>query len=412
MSNISVFYGDFCRADSVVREVFDRTGCRLITDANILDVAVELSGIERLKLEKAFSPSTSVFNKFTHEKERALAFLRLAVAEALVAEQNVLASGYLAHLIPHDITHMLRVCLIASLKSRIAIAGEERGLPNKEAGKTIAQLDKERASWVRSRRGVDDPWSPQLYDMVIPMDSNSVHEAATLIEEHAKLPELNTTTSSLQAVQDFTLASRVAVALAMEGHDVDVSARSGTVSLTINKQVMMLKRLEEELKAIAGTISGVRGVETRVGSDYHQSDVYRKYQFEAPSRVLLVDDEKQFVKTLSERLQLRNMGTAVAYDGESALSLITRDEPEVIVLDLMMPGIDGIEVLKQVKQNRPEVEVIILTGHGSDEDRETCMGLGAFAYLHKPVDIEILSQKLKEANEHIHEKRGGTDRPG
>lgn len=411
MSNISVFYGDFCRADSVVREVFDRTGCRLITDANILDVAEELSGIERLKLEKAFSHSTSAFNKFTHEKERALAFLRLAVAEAL-AEQNVLASGYLAHLIPHEITHMLRVCLIAGLKSRTAIAGEDRGLPKKEAEKTIAQLDKERASWVRSRRGVDDPWSPQLYDMVIPMDSNSVHEAATLIEEHAKLPELNTTSSSLQAVQDFTLASRVAVALAREGHDVDVSARSGTVSLTINKQVMMLKRLEEELKAIAGAVGGVRGVETRVGSGYHQSDVYRKYQFEAPSRVLLVDDEKQFVQTLSERLQLRNMGTAVAYDGESALSLIARDEPEVIVLDLMMPGINGIEVLKQVKQNRPEVEVIILTGHGSDEDRETCMDLGAFAYLHKPVDIEILSQKLKEANEHIQEKRGGTARPG
>jgi CheY-like chemotaxis protein len=411
MPTISVFYGDFCRADSVVREVYDRTGCRLITDANILDIAVELSDIERLKLEKAFSSSTSVFNKFTHEKERALAFLRLAVAEVL-AEQNVLVSGYLAHLIPHEITHMLRVCLIAGVKSRIAIAGEERGLPKKEAEKTIAQLDKERASWVRSRRGVDDPWSPQLYDMVIPMDSNSVREVAILIEEHARLPELNPTASSRQAVQDFTMASRVAVALAREGHDVDVSATNATVTLTINKHVLMLKRLEEELKAIAGAVSGVRRVETLVGSGYHQSDVYRKYHFEEPSRVLLVDDEKQFVQTLSERLQLRDMGTAVAYDGESALSLIARDDPEVIVLDLMMPGIDGIEMLKQVKQNRPEVEVIILTGHGSDEDRETCMSLGAFAYLHKPVDIEILSQKLKEANEHIREKRGDTARPG
>ena len=411
MPNISVFYGEFCGADSVVREVFDRTGCRLVTDAHILDVAGELSGIERLTLEKAFLPVTSVFNKFTHEKERALAFLRLAVAESL-AEDNVLVTGFVAHLIPHEITHILRVCLIAGLKSRIANAAEERGLAEKDAAKTIAQLDNERASWVRSRRAVDDPWSPQLYDMVIPMDSNSVHEAATLIEEHAKLPELNATSSSRQAVQDFTLASRVAVALAREGHDVDVSARGGTISLTINKHVLMLKRLEEELKAIVGAISGVREVQTRVGSGYHQSDVYRKYHFEVPSSVLLVDDEKQFIQTLSERLQLRNMGTAVAYDGESALSMIARDEPEVIVLDLMMPGIDGIEVLKQVKENQPEVEVIVLTGHGSDEDRETCIKLGAFAYLHKPVDIEILSQKLKEANEHIREKRGGTIRPG
>jgi DNA-binding response OmpR family regulator len=99
------------------------------------------------------------------------------------------------------------------------------------------------------------------------------------------------------------------------------------------------------------------------------------------------------------------MGTAVAYDGESALSLIAADEPEVMILDLMMPGIDGIEVLRQVKRTRPAVEVIILTGHGSESDRETCMQLGAFAYLHKPVDIEVLSQTLKDANARIQQKR-------
>jgi CheY-like chemotaxis protein len=404
MPNISVFYGDFCRADSVVREVFDRSGYRLITDAGIVDEAVALSGIEHRTLEKAFSSTSSVFNKFTHEKERALAFLRLALAEAL-AEQNVLVAGYIAHLLPREITHVLRVCLIAGLQSRVAVAGEERGLPEKEAVKTIARLDEERAGWVRALQGSDDPWSPDLYDIVIPMDSGSVHDAAALIEEHAGGAELETTAASRQAEQDFVLASRVAVALAAEGHDVDVSARNDTVLITINKHVLMLKRLEEELKVIAGTVGGVRTVETRVGSHYHQDDVYRKYHFEVPSRVLLVDDEKQFVQTLSERLQLRNMGTAVAYDGESALQLIERDEPEVIVLDLMMPGIDGFEVLKQVKQTRPEVEVIILTGHGSEEDRETCMSLGAFAYLHKPVDIEVLSRKLEEANEYIQHKR-------
>lgn len=405
MPNISIFYGEFCRADSVVREVFDRSDCHLITDANILADAAALSGIEPRRLENAFSSTTSVFNKFTHEKERALAFLRLAVAEALT-EDNVLVSGYLAHLIPHDITHILRVCLIASLKSRITIAAEERGLSEKEATRTITRLDEERANWVRLQRGVHDPWNPQLYDMVIPVDTTQIVETATMIEDHAESPELEITTASRQAVHDFILSSRVAVALAKEGHNVDVSARKGKVQLTINKHVLMLKRLEDELKAITNTVKGVQDVETQVGSDFHQSDVYRQYNFEEPSRVLLVDDEKQFVQTLSERLQLRNMGTAVAYDGESALKQIERDEPEVMVLDLMMPGINGFEVLKQVKQNRPEVEVIVLTGHGSDQDEETCMNLGAFAYLHKPVDIEVLSQKLKEANEQIQLKRG------
>jgi two-component system, OmpR family, response regulator CpxR len=66
-----------------------------------------------------------------------------------------------------------------------------------------------------------------------------------------------------------------------------------------------------------------------------------------------------------------------------------------------MPGIDGIEVLKRVKQTRPEIEVIILTGHGSEQDRTTCLELGAFAYLQKPVDIELLTDTLKKANEQM-----------
>jgi DNA-binding NtrC family response regulator len=146
-------------------------------------------------------------------------------------------------------------------------------------------------------------------------------------------------------------------------------------------------------------------VETTVGKDFHESHIYRKHNFEVPSRVLLVDDEREFVQTLSERLQLREMGSVVAYDGESALSLINEDEPEVMIIDLKMPGIDGIEILKKVKQTRPEIEVIVLTGHGCEEDRERCMQLGAFAYLQKPVNIDLLSDTLKKAHAKIHKDR-------
>jgi len=64
-----------------------------------------------------------------------------------------------------------------------------------------------------------------------------------------------------------------------------------------------------------------------------------------------------------------------------------------------MPGIDGIEVLRKVKESRPDVEVIILTGHGTEKDLETCISLGAFAYLQKPVNIDVLTETLKKANE-------------
>jgi DNA-binding NtrC family response regulator len=177
------------------------------------------------------------------------------------------------------------------------------------------------------------------------------------------------------------------------------------VTLTINKHVLMLNRLEEELTAIVTQVPGVTSVRTGVGKDFHQSDIYRKFDFQLPSKLLLVDDEREFVETLSERLLMRDMGSAVAYDGETALSLVQEDEPEVMILDLKMPGIDGIQVLRQVKSTRPEIEVIILTGHGSEADREVCMQLGAFAYLQKPVDIDVLSDTLKRANAKIQERK-------
>ncbi len=101
---------------------------------------------------------------------------------------------------------------------------------------------------------------------------------------------------------------------------------------------------------------------------------------------------------------MREMGSVVAYDGASALSMVEAEEPEVMILDLRMPGIDGIEVLKRIKKERPDIEVIILTGHGTEADRMLCMELGAFAYLQKPVEIELLSDTLRKANEKVRAK--------
>ncbi|MFN3306570.1 MAG: response regulator, partial [Candidatus Kapaibacteriota bacterium] len=84
-------------------------------------------------------------------------------------------------------------------------------------------------------------------------------------------------------------------------------------------------------------------------------------ELEKPQKVLLVDDEIEFVDTLSERLENRKFKTAVAYSGEEAIESLTKDLPDVIILDLKMPGIDGIEVLRRVKREHPETEVIILT---------------------------------------------------
>jgi len=114
-------------------------------------------------------------------------------------------------------------------------------------------------------------------------------------------------------------------------------------------------------------------------------------------KLLLVDDEKEFVETLADRLKMRELDAVVAHDGEEALSAVEEEEPDVIVLDLKMPGIDGIEVLRRVRSAYPNVQVIILTGHGSKKDEDAARTLGAFDYLKKPVDLDTLVPRIKNA---------------
>jgi|WetSurMetagenome_2_1015567.scaffolds.fasta_scaffold07165_7 two-component system, OmpR family, response regulator CpxR len=398
MSTITLFSGSYCNDQEISRLLVEHTGYRLVRDEDVVSAAGTLSGLGSNKINKAFLQKTSVFNSFTHEKELSVAYLKLALAEMLSAG-NLILAGLTSHLIPRKVSHALRVCLIADLKFRTSVAAQRAGVSVKDAAKLIRKQDEDAAAWVKSLTDSNDPWAAALYDILVPMDKTSPPEALALILKYFGQDIVRPTEVSRQAVQDLLLTAKVEAALAKEGHHVQVDAVNGAVSLTINKQVLMLSRLEEELKSIAGKVPGVRSLGTEIGKGYHQADIYRKVDFELPSKVLLVDDEREFVQTLSERLLMRDMGSAVAYDGESALAMIGEDEPEVMILDLKMPGIDGIEVLKRVRQTRPEIEVIILTGHGSEADRATCLNLGAFAYLQKPVDIEVLTDTLKKANE-------------
>jgi DNA-binding response OmpR family regulator len=114
-------------------------------------------------------------------------------------------------------------------------------------------------------------------------------------------------------------------------------------------------------------------------------------------KILLVDDEKEFVETLSERIRMREHDSDVALNGEQALKKMDDDLPDVVVLDLKMPGMDGMEVLRRIRKAYPKVQVIMLTGHGSEKDEEEARKLGAFEYLQKPVEIETLMKKVKKA---------------
>jgi CheY-like chemotaxis protein len=117
----------------------------------------------------------------------------------------------------------------------------------------------------------------------------------------------------------------------------------------------------------------------------------------ASLRVLFVDDEEELVSTVVERLDLRGIEATGATSGQEALNRVEERTFDVVVLDVRMPGLGGLDVIRRLKQTHPDLEVILLSGHGAKEDVEVGLRLGAFDYLQKPVDLEDLIEILRRA---------------
>ena len=126
-----------------------------------------------------------------------------------------------------------------------------------------------------------------------------------------------------------------------------------------------------------------------------------------PTKVLLVDDEKDFIEMLSLRLKEVGEKITVAYSGQEALDTLENADIDidVVILDIKMPGMDGIETLREIKKKFPLVEVIMLTGHGTTETAVEGMKLGAFDYLLKPADFDDLALKLEGARKRKDEQQ-------
>jgi DNA-binding response OmpR family regulator len=114
-------------------------------------------------------------------------------------------------------------------------------------------------------------------------------------------------------------------------------------------------------------------------------------------RVLVVDDEEELVSTLVERLKLRGIDAQGAITGAEALSFIESNGFDVAVVDVKMPGIGGLELMERLRAKRPDLQVILLTGRGSEKESEMGLEAGAFAYLMKPIDIEELVKMMRDA---------------
>jgi len=116
-----------------------------------------------------------------------------------------------------------------------------------------------------------------------------------------------------------------------------------------------------------------------------------------PIKILLVDDEVKFLKAIADRLSIKGFDVTTATDGEAAIEAAKQGGFDVAVVDLQMPGTDGAEVLKILKQQHKYIEIIMLTGHATVDSAVECTKLGAFKYLEKPYDFDKLVDALKEA---------------
>jgi two-component system, OmpR family, response regulator len=114
-------------------------------------------------------------------------------------------------------------------------------------------------------------------------------------------------------------------------------------------------------------------------------------------KILFVDDEQDFLETIIKRLKTRGIAATGVESGYKALEFLDNQDVDVIILDVKMPGMDGIETLREIKKKKPQIEVIMLTGHASVESGIQGMQLGAFDYVMKPVALDELLEKIRQA---------------
>lgn len=401
MPSIAIFHAALTREKEICEAIANATGFAVVDTNQIIEEAGRHFSIPQEKIEKALYQKTSVFNQFTFEKERSVSAMKSIMAETLTQPQKIYF-GYIASLISAKISHVLKILLVDSREARTQ-RGIKQGMNLKDAQKHIRDSDSSALLWTDFLYNLE-PFDASLYDIVIPVSEKTDDEIARLVSEQCAQGTVLERKRSMQAIADMAMSAKIEMALLQKGHKVNINIAEGTVYLSINKSVINFTGLSSKLQDIAAPIAQPYEVKVEMGKDYTTS-VYRDQEFRLPPKVLLVDDEKDFALTLSERLISRNVGSYAVFDGQEALDFLTDDKPDVIVLDLKMPGVDGLEVLKQTKKNNPDIEIIILTGHGTEEDRKNCLDLGAFAYLQKPTDIKTLSATIHEAHQKYKEMR-------
>ncbi len=397
MSVIALFSKAYCSSDEIASQVAERLGYT-VASHKVLEIAAEESGIPAKKIARTMIGSKGFLDSLTRDWEKSLVHIKAALAQTLRTDEQII-HGPAIHLIPPTIGHVLRVEVVASQDYRVQRAMEQEGVDAKEAAQLVEKNNEDVAQWlqhiVAHTGGAISP-----YDIKIPLPATSLEEAVDTICQNAEKDAVKPTDRSIQAVLDFQLAARINLALVeRKYYSSNVTVDNGKVTVVLNQgstpqgklartmQALRFENAEEDVREICISFEGVKEVHVRPGSGYRRG-----------SKTLLVDDEKEYVMTLSERLEMRDIDSDVVYNGEEALTFMETGTPDVMVLDLRMPGMHGFEVLERIKRDHPQVQVIIVTGHGGEKARQRAFELGAFDYMDKPVDINELAEKIQKAS--------------
>jgi two-component system, OmpR family, response regulator CpxR len=399
MSVVAILSAKGCPENAIISQLSEKSSYKVLSDKEIYEYIYHKYSIPESKLYKAFFSTGALIFTSQTEIKRLINLYKLSVLEELIKDK-IIYKGFGTLLLPDNAKHIFKVCIGAELKYRIQNLSKEMNISENEAESKIRNDDKSLFKFAQALK-LKSPYQSDIYDMTISVDKLNIDDVINRIFLHFFDGFLETGEEDMEFLKDEILATKVLDILLSNKHDVDVTAESGKVKVFLKKYKIRMENYIEKIKDLVLKAEGVKNVEVTFGKDIQIPSPSMPFDIKRREKVLLVDDEVEFVDTLSERLMSRNIMTSVAYSGEEALESLNKELPDVIILDLKMPGIDGIEVLRKVKKEHPETEVIILTGHGSEKEKILSYELGAFAYLEKPVNIDILSETMKKAYEKI-----------
>ena len=253
MSIITISRNTYSRGREVAEKVAQRLGYECFAREVMSEASREFK-MAKAKLVHAMEVAPSILHRFLYGKEKYLAYVEKSLLHHL-QKDNVVYHGLAGHFFVKDISHVLKVRIVASLEDRVRLVREHDGISRKEALRSIKKLDEQRRKWGEQLYGVYTG-DPILYDLVINLNKDTVDETADFICRVAEMDNFRTTPESKTALEDLTLSADVKAALIDLKPDVEVTSNHGNVqgdtSVPESYEKKLVHKIEQVVKAVPG----------------------------------------------------------------------------------------------------------------------------------------------------------------